>query len=82
MKTGSIGWQKCHTKKSRGCASQINGRKIYSNQKFMTKCTFDPTADIYKDAPIGMFHCPECGEMVVAGMPHPDWDEFYDEDEE
>ena len=27
----------------------------------MTKCTFDPTADIYKDAPIGMFHCPECG---------------------
>ena len=56
----------------------------------MTKCTFDPTADIYKDAPIGMFHCPECGEMVVAGLPHPEfyeipelyWDEFYDEDEE
>jgi hypothetical protein len=48
----------------------------------MTKCSFDPTADIYKDAPIGMFHCPECGEMVVAGMPHPDWDEFYNEDEE
>jgi len=43
----------------------------------MTKCTFDPTADIYKNAPIGMFHCPECGEMVLAGMPHPDWDEFY-----
>ena len=42
----------------------------------MTKCTFDPMADIYKDAPIGMFHCPECGEMVLAGMPHPDWDEF------
>lgn len=23
--------------------------------------------------PIGMFHCPECGEMVVAGVPHPDY---------
>ena len=45
----------------------------------MTKCSFDPTADIYKDAPIGMFHCPECGEMVVAGMPHPDWDALFDE---
>ena len=44
-----------------------------------TKCSFDPTADIYKDAPIGMFHCPECGEMVVAGMPHPDWDALFDE---
>ena len=42
----------------------------------MTKCTFDPTSDIYKNAPIGMFHCPECGEMVVAGLPHPDWEEF------
>jgi rRNA maturation protein Nop10 len=29
-----------------------------------------------------MFHCPECGEMVVAGMPHPDWDALFDEDEE
>ena len=42
----------------------------------MTKCSFDPTGDIYKDAPIGMFHCPECGEMVVAGIPHPDWSKF------
>jgi hypothetical protein len=21
----------------------------------------------------GMFHCPECGEMVIAGAPHPDY---------
>jgi hypothetical protein len=20
-----------------------------------------------------MFHCPECGEMVIAGMAHPDY---------
>jgi len=23
--------------------------------------------------PIGMYHCPECGEMVVAGLEHPDY---------
>lgn len=36
------------------------------------KCDFDPT--VYKDAPLGMFHCPLCGEMVVAGLPHPDYE--------
>jgi len=34
------------------------------------KCTFDPKT--YAGYPIGMFHCPECGEMVVAGIDHPD----------
>ena len=23
-------------------------------------------------APIGMYHCPDCGAMVLAGVPHPD----------
>lgn len=23
------------------------------------------------NAPIGMYHCPDCGAMVLAGMPHP-----------
>jgi hypothetical protein len=22
-------------------------------------------------APLGMYHCPDCGTMVVAGVPHP-----------
>lgn len=22
-------------------------------------------------APIGMYHCPDCGAMVLAGLPHP-----------
>lgn len=34
----------------------------------MAQCTYDPTSDIG-----GMFHCPECGEMVVAGASHPDY---------
>jgi hypothetical protein len=23
------------------------------------------------DAPLGQYHCPDCGAMVVAGLPHP-----------
>lgn len=34
------------------------------------KCDFDPTAPPYDTAPIGMFHCPKCGEMVLANVPH------------
>ena len=34
-------------------------------------CTFDPTTI---DGAIGMMHCPECGEMIMAGLPHVDWD--------
>jgi rRNA maturation protein Nop10 len=43
----------------------------------MTKCTHDPT--INKDQPIGMYHCPECGQMVMAGMPHIDYEFDIDE---
>jgi hypothetical protein len=46
------------------------------------QCSFDPMAEAYIGAPIGMFHCPLCGEMVLAGMPHPDytvWDMIDDE---
>jgi hypothetical protein len=24
-------------------------------------------------APIGQYHCPHCGAMVMAGVPHPDY---------
>jgi transcription initiation factor IIE alpha subunit len=34
-----------------------------------TRCTFDPRN--YVGLAIGMFHCPECGEMVLAGVEHP-----------
>lgn len=37
----------------------------------LTSCTYDPRP--LAGQPIGMFHCPECGCMVIAGMPHPDW---------
>lgn len=33
------------------------------------ECQHDPRTMLGK--PIGMYHCPECGEMVIAGMRHP-----------
>lgn len=36
----------------------------------LMKCNFDPM--IYKDQPIGQFHCPECSVMVIAGLDHPE----------
>ena len=32
-------------------------------------CPYDPST---VEGSIGMFHCPLCGEMVVAGLFHPD----------
>ena len=42
---------------------------LESMQQDLPPCTYDPSP--LKGVPIGMFHCPECGEMVVAGMEHP-----------
>jgi len=38
----------------------------------MAPCSHDPRE--LKGQPIGMYHCPECGEMVIAGIAHPDYD--------
>ena len=32
-------------------------------------CPYEPQHLL--GVPLGMFHCPLCGEMVVAGVPHP-----------
>ena len=37
-----------------------------------SSCPYDPM--LLKGAPIGMFHCPECGEMILAGVPHINYD--------
>jgi len=30
--------------------------------------------------PLGQYHCPYCGSMVVAGLPHPDYAALYSPD--
>lgn len=34
----------------------------------MKKCPEKP--ELLAGAPLGMYHCPECGCMVLAGLPH------------
>lgn len=36
---------------------------------YVANCQEKP--DLLAGAPLGMYHCPDCGAMVVAGMPHP-----------
>ena len=36
------------------------------------KCNYKPEELI--NIPMGMFHCPECGEMVLTGAAHPDYE--------
>lgn len=43
--------------------------KFVDRSRVELNCDFDPR--IYANQPIGMFHCPVCGDMVVAGLPHP-----------
>ena len=33
------------------------------------ECPYEP--EHLKESPIGMHHCPVCGEMVLATLPHP-----------
>jgi len=48
--------------------------------KIKVKCPFNPI--IYRNSPIGMFHCPWCNQMVMAGEEHLEYPEiFLDEDE-
>jgi hypothetical protein len=42
-------------------------------------CPHDPKT--LTGAPIGMYHCPLCGDMVVAGMDHPDYSLLEEENE-
>lgn len=59
-----------------GWDREPSGADSYGNPYF-APCSFDPSP--LTDVPLGMFHCPECGEMVVAGMPHPKYWEILDQ---
>lgn len=37
-------------------------------------CNYDPQPLL--GLPIGQFHCPLCGEMVIAGLKHPEPDPY------
>ena len=42
----------------------------YVEETFPANCKEKP--DALLGAPIGQYHCPDCGAMVIAGLPHPE----------
>lgn len=48
--------------------------KVMQEDKTPWQCPEKP--EKLKDAPIGQYHCPRCGMMVVAGCPHPNLVEY------
>lgn len=40
------------------------------------ECPWPWDPEQLEGAPLGQYHCPYCGGMVVAGVPHPDWREL------
>jgi hypothetical protein len=59
-----VEWQDCRS------YEKLTDEKVW--RLAITKCAHDPRE--MNGQPIGMYHCPECGEMVIAGYPHPDYD--------
>lgn len=44
------------------------GRCYDEGDVYPANCTEKPE-NVH--GPIGMYHCPDCGAMVLAGLPHP-----------
>jgi hypothetical protein len=40
------------------------------NELFSANCEEKP--ELLIGVPIGMYHCPNCGAMLLAGFPHPE----------
>lgn len=45
------------------------------------RCPWPWEPQQYVNAPLGQYHCGYCGEMVVAGVPHLDYRELWEEEE-
>jgi len=59
-------------------------RPAFYERRYAMTCTHDPR--LLAGQPIGMYHCPECGDMVVAGLEHPEpmneyGEALYDDDD-
>lgn len=40
------------------------------DELFLANCIEKP--ELLINQPIGMYHCPDCGAMLIAGFTHPD----------
>ncbi len=59
------------TETTKEYTDRVNG---YSDEEIKVliekdECPYEPERD--GEQPIGMYHCPVCGEMVISGIQHP-----------
>lgn len=45
--------------------------RCYDEVDVLVEPPCDEKPETLAGAPIGMYHCPDCGAMVLAGIPHP-----------
>lgn len=47
----------------------VCGRCYQPGPTVPANCAEKP--EVFLGAPLGQYHCPDCGAMVIAGVPHP-----------
>ena len=45
--------------------------RCYAENVEIFSATCDEKPEQLSGQPVGQYHCPDCGAMVVAGLPHP-----------
>lgn len=50
------------------CLEPLCARCYSEGPLFSANCEEKP--ELLINTPLGMYHCPDCGAMIVAGMPH------------
>ena len=44
--------------------------RCYEEVDELFKANCEELPELKMDVPIGQYHCPDCGAMLVAGIPH------------
>lgn len=57
-------------------ARQVDPATLHEPMQQPAACDYDPRE--LAGLPIGQFHCPSCGDMVLGGMEHPPRDDWAD----
>ena len=45
--------------------------KCYRDVNYTNPSKCEEKPELLIGQPIGQYHCPDCGAMVIAGIPHP-----------
>ena len=49
----------------------LESMQAYERDHVLCEVFCPEKPELLRGAPIGQYHCPNCGVMVLAGLPHP-----------